>query len=312
MPGDILIIKLGALGDLVQALGPMAAIRAHHREARITLLTTAPFEAFMAASGLVDDIWVDSRPSLINVAGWMGLRRRLRDGGFARVYDLQTSDRSAWYFRLFGRAGRPEWSGVAPGCSHPHANPDRDSMHTLERQREQLSMAGIASVPAPSLDWVPGELKDKDPGGPYAVVAPGGAAHRPDKRWPGENFADLAGRLAAAGLRPVFVGGPEDRVLTGGLAARVTGALDLGGRTSLLELAGLCRGAALAVGNDTGPMHMAAVAGAPSLVLYSHDSDPALCAQRGRRVEILRCPDLRTLDPEDAARAAAALRGGGP
>lgn len=312
MPGDILIIKAGALGDLVQALGPMAAIREHHRGARITLLTAAPYEAFARASKLTDDVWIDSRPSPFNLAGWMGLRRRLREGGFRRVYDLQTSDRSAWYFRLFGRSARPEWSGIAPGCSHPHANPGRDAMHTLDRQREQLEMAGISRVPAPSLDWVSADLGDRDPDGPFVLLAPGGAAHRPAKRWPAENFAALAARLAAAGLKPVFVGGPEDRALTGELAGRVNGAVDLGGRTSLLELAALGRGAALAVGNDTGPMHMAAVAGAPTLVLYSRDSDPALCAQRGRRVEILRRPDLRELGVGEVAAAAAALSGGGP
>ncbi|MBM3542113.1 MAG: glycosyltransferase family 9 protein, partial [Alphaproteobacteria bacterium] len=148
-PARVLVIKLGALGDMVQALGPMAAIRRHHRDAHLVLLTTAPFAPLARASGWFDEIWCDARPSLWNLPAALALARRLNAGRFARVYDLQTSDRSGFYFRLigppFGR--RPEWSGIARGCSHPHANPGRDSMHTIERQAEQLTMAGVGEVP---------------------------------------------------------------------------------------------------------------------------------------------------------------------
>ena len=73
------------------------------------------------------------------------------DGAFVRVYDLQTSDRSSFYFRLFRRP-KPEWSGIAAGCSLRHTNSQRDSLHTIERQREQLAMAGIDAVPLPNFD----------------------------------------------------------------------------------------------------------------------------------------------------------------
>ena len=58
----VLVIKLGALGDVVQALGPFAAIRRNHPGAHVTLLTTAPYKAFLAASGWFDEIWIDDRP----------------------------------------------------------------------------------------------------------------------------------------------------------------------------------------------------------------------------------------------------------
>ena len=115
----ILVIKLGALGDFVQALGPMAAIRAHHKDQRITLLTTTPFAGFAKASGYFDDIWIDGRPGGMDLAGWFKLLSRLRNGGFGRAYDLQTSDRSSFYYRFFW-PNFPEWSGIARGCSHPH------------------------------------------------------------------------------------------------------------------------------------------------------------------------------------------------
>ncbi len=59
---QILVIKLGALGDFVQALGPMRAIRDHHPDSEITLLTTAPFEDLAWASKTIDQIWIDKRP----------------------------------------------------------------------------------------------------------------------------------------------------------------------------------------------------------------------------------------------------------
>ncbi|MFC7543363.1 glycosyltransferase family 9 protein [Siccirubricoccus deserti] len=141
MTQRILVIKLAALGDVVQAFGPFAAIRAHHPAAEITLLTTPPYAALLARSPWFDRIWADGRPAWHELPALWRLARRLRGAGFARVYDLQTSSRSSRYRRLVGSGA--EWSGIARGASHPHANPLRDFMHTAERQREQLEMAGI-------------------------------------------------------------------------------------------------------------------------------------------------------------------------
>ena len=157
----ILVIKHGALGDLVQAFAPFAAIRAHHPGARIDLLTTPPFAALMERAPWFDRVLTDDRPDWWNLPAQVALARRLAGGGYGRVYDLQTSARSsrllAW-LRLFG--ARPEWSGIARGATYPHANPARDAMHTQDRQREQLAMAGITGLPAPALDWLDGNEVD--------------------------------------------------------------------------------------------------------------------------------------------------------
>lgn len=300
-PRRILVIKLGALGDVVQALGPMAAIRRHHAGGHVTLLTTPPYEDFLKASGLADEIWLDQRPRAFDVGGWLALRRRLRAGAFARVYDLQTSDRSSFYFRLFWPGPWPEWSGIARGCSHPHANPGRDLMHTLERQAEQLRMAGIGSVPPPDLAWADADLGGFALPERFVLLAPGGAGHRPAKRWPASQYAELAGMLAARGLTPVIIGTRSEAAVLDAVAQGTPQALNLMGRTSLLDLAGLARRAVAAVGNDTGPMHLVAAAGCRAIVLYSCESDPALCAQRGPRVTILRRPDLASIAAEEVA-----------
>jgi ADP-heptose:LPS heptosyltransferase len=292
---DILIIRHGALGDFIQSLGPIQAIRRHHPDARITLLTTAPFAGLAAACPWIDRVWLDSRPKWWQAGALFGLARRLRGGGFARVYDLQTSGRSSFYRRLF--AGRPpEWSGIAAGASHPHANPARDSMHTVDRQREQLAMAGIDEVPAADLTWLTADASRFGLPEPFALLVPGGSAHRPAKRWPAERYSELVRHLLADGLTPVLIGGPDEAGLAAEImAAAGEGVVNLTGRTAYADIAALARIAAVAVGNDTGPMHIVAAVGCPSVVLFSDASDPRLCAPRGQTVAVLERPRLADL-----------------
>jgi ADP-heptose:LPS heptosyltransferase len=293
----ILVIKLGALGDFVLALGPMAAIRRHHPTARITLLTTRAYAGFAAASPYFDAVRIDERPSLANLRGVLRLRRWLIGERFDRVYDLQTSDRSGFYYRLMGPGARPEWSGIARGCSHPHANPNRDFQHTIERQREQLAMAGIADVPAPDLGWADADLAPLALTEPFVLLVPGGAAHRPAKRWPVAHYAALAADLAQRGVLPAVIGGEQEAPL----ARAIPGVRDLTGRTDFLTLAALARRAAWVVGNDTGPVHLLAAAGAPTSVLFSAASDPARTAPVGRAVTILRRASLADLTVAEVA-----------
>lgn len=304
MSGEaILVIRLGALGDLVLSSGPFRAIREHHPDAHIVLLTTQPYEDLARAGGWFDEIWCDERPAWWQLGAMRRLAGRLRGGGFGRVYDLQTSDRSSGYFRLFGRP-RPEWSGIARGCSHPHASPGRNRMHTVERQAEQLAMAGIAEVPPPDLSGIEADLSAFSLPADYALLVPGSAPHRPEKRWPAGRYGELAGRLRARGLTPVLIGGPAEQAALAAVAAGQRGVIDLCGRTSFAQIAALGRGARLAVGNDTGPMHLIATAGCPSVVLFSGASDPALTAPRGPRVRVVRRHELADLAVDEVAHAA--------
>ncbi len=299
----ILVIKLGALGDMVQALGPMAAIREHHPDAHITALTTAPYEAFLRASGYVDDIWLDARPRWSQPGVWLELRTQLRAAGFQRVYDLQTSGRSSLYFHLLWPDPRPEWSGIARGCSHPHANPDRDRMHTLERQADQLFAAGIAHVPDVDLSWADADTRRFDLTEPICLMAPGGAPHRPAKRWHADRYTALSRNLAALGVTPVLLGATAETGLLSSIARACPAARNLCGETTFFDLTALARRAAGAVGNDTGPMHLLAAAGCPCTVLFSRESDPTLCAPRGPAVTIVQRPDLQDLSASDVMSA---------
>ena len=306
-PRRILVIRLSALGDFVQSMGPFAAIRRHHSGNHIALLTTAPFADFAAGLGCFDEVLIDRRPKPFALKEWWALRRQLRRGRFDRVYDLQTSQRSSGYLRLLPGHSRPEWSGIARRCSHPHANLDRDRQHTIDKQAEQLLMAGIHPTPLPALAGARGELPAELAGRDFAVLVPGSSPHRPAKRWPASCYGELARRLAELGCVPVVVGTKEERPLAVAIANACPEAVDLIGRTGLDELTALVCSARLTVGNDTGVCHVAAASGSPAVVLFSTESDPALCAPRGDRVRILAVADLNELGVDAVFAAAVAV-----
>ncbi|GAN68256.1 glycosyltransferase family 9 protein [Acetobacter orleanensis] len=296
----ILVIRLGALGDFVQSFGPFQAIRTAHPDAHITLLTTTPFVELARLSPWFDTVECDPRLSWGNLPALLAFRQALR--GYDRVYDLQTSSRTARYYAL---AGRPKtWCGHVGRSPLAHANLWRNDMHTRTRQRDQLRRAGIADVPAPDTRW----LADLGPHleGPYGLIVPGASPHRPAKRWPVRRYAELATRMKDLGLRPVVVGSKAEQPLAAAITQACPQALDLTGRTTLPELAGLAARAQVAVGNDTGPMHLAALMGCRSVVLFSADSNPALTAPLGRaprQVCVLCVRDLATLSVNRVAAA---------
>jgi len=295
-PRKILIIKLSALGDFVQALGPAAAIRQHHAADEITLLTTRTFAALAQQSGFFDKIVIDARPKLFEIGGWAALRGILRSGGFDRVYDLQTSDRSSLYSWLFLPGRSPEWSGIAWHCSHPHANLRRYPQHTIDKQAEQLLMAGIYPTPLPccpaSSRPLPAGLKQRD----FFILIPGSSPRHPEKRWPATRYGELARWLfESTGILPVIVGRAGEEALASEIHALCPVAVDLVGRTKLTSLVDLADAAAFAIGNDTGATHIAAAGGRPVVVLFSNASDPSRCAPRGSEIYVLSSPCLDDL-----------------
>lgn len=311
----VLVIKLGALGDFIQALAAAKTIREYHVGARITLLTTKPFEAFGKACPDFDVVEADGRERDPQQVAQM--IARLRGAKYDMVYDLQTNNRTSNYYQSL-RPWPPSWSGIAPGCSHPHANPARETMHTLDRLADQLFYAGIApecapgEAPLPDLSWVriaqhdPPRLQPEYFGikGAYGLIIPGASAHRPEKRWSPEGYGAMAKRIADRGVTPVVIGANDEKEAAQAIAKIEPRAKNIVSRTDLFQVAALAERAAFAVGNDTGPMHMAAAAGAPCVVLFSSDSDPERVCPRGRGgVLAITAANLDQVDPATVERA---------
>ncbi|OAB56269.1 hypothetical protein AY600_15205 [Phormidium willei BDU 130791] len=308
-PDRILVIKLSAFGDFILSLPALQAIRRAHPTAEITLLTTPAYAGLAEASGLFDRIWTDARPAAWRLCAWARLRSRLRGAGFRRVYDLQRNDRTGLYFRFFA-APKPEWVGVLRAGSHCYGDM-RAARHIAEREREQLALAGVAVPAQADLDFLDGPLSDFGLPARFALLVPGCAPSRPEKRWPAERYGALARALEARGLRPVLLGTQAEAEALDRVAAACPAALDLRGRTSIGQIAALARRATLAVGNDTGPMHVIAAAGCPTLSLFSAASDPDRIAPRGPRTARLQRARLEALDLAEVLDALEQLAGGG-
>jgi ADP-heptose:LPS heptosyltransferase len=122
----------------------------------------------------------------------------------------------------------------------------------------------------------------------FAVLHPGNAGSA--MNWAAEQYAELGRRLAGDGLRIVVTGGPSERDLSARVARAVgSAAVDLGGATSLPELAALLHRAALYAGSSTGPAHLAAAVGTPVIALFSplRSSAPARWRPLGTVVQTL-------------------------
>ncbi|PZQ47664.1 MAG: glycosyltransferase 9 family protein [Micavibrio aeruginosavorus] len=295
-PRNILVIKLGALGDFIQALGPMRAIRKHHPHDRLVLLTTAPFESLAEQSGYFDDILLDRRPKWHDLSGWIRLRRQFNFWNFARVYDLQNNDRTALYLKLF--SPKPEWVGAAKGASHRNASPDRNKGLAFYGHVQTLGIGGVDNVNIDMLDWMSGKAVIEGLKKPYVLIVPGSAANRPEKRWPANYYGALSNSLLQHGYQPVLLGGPSEADVIATILKEAPDSFDLSGKTSLEDLASLARGAKGAIGNDTGPMHIIGPTGCKTIVLFSGASMPHRHSPLGSNIVTLQENDLKDLLPE--------------
>lgn len=267
MPG-ILIIKLGALGDVLMTAPLVRRIVEHHRGAAVQVLTAPEYRDFFARCAGVQ---VQAFPrrglrAMISAARWIrGMR-------FTRIYDLQSNDRSALLCLV---SGAPECVGNHPRLPYSHhpVTPWRGAAHIHDRWRDVLASAGVE--PGPHVAWVPVTAEEREQAQRwvtqhglsrrgFAILHAGASTGHPEKRWP--RFGELAAAIRAAGCEVVWAGGPEDRELNRELAR--AGGIDSCGAFTLTGLATLGELARFAVTNDSAPMHALACAGIPVFGLF--------------------------------------------
>jgi ADP-heptose:LPS heptosyltransferase len=294
---NILVIKLSALGDFIQALGPMAAIRRAHPDDHITLLTTKFFKNFAEQCGYFDHIIIDDRPKALDIKGWLKLRKNLKSGDFNRVYDLQNNDRTSLYFKLLSK--KPEWVGTAKGVSHRNVEAIKKDKHAFERHAQTLALAGIQNVTVDKLEWMKEDISGFALEKPYVLLVPGCAPNRPEKRWPAEKYGQLANMLKDKGVQPVIIGTKDEQEAVDTILKACPSTLNLMDQTSFYHITTLAREAAGAIGNDTGPMHMIGATGAKCIVLFSQASDTIKHAPKGDHVTTLQKEHLKDLKAED-------------
>jgi ADP-heptose:LPS heptosyltransferase len=313
--GKALVILLGDLSEFVQALPAAKMIRDYHVGARITLLTTEQYRSFATACPWFDVVEID--PKSRDPQGVTQQIGRIRAGRFDAVYDLTGDARTNGYF-LGLRPWPPKWSGVAPGCSHPHSAEDRDLMHPLDRLADQMHQAGLGptegfapfSAPSADFSWVRAALRDPprlkpeyfNVRTPFALLFPA-AAEYGGWRWPPEQFVTLSKLLLERGVMPVVIGGPGEREPGAAIQKAVPQARVLISRADLFQVIALAQAAKAAFGFVGGPLHLAAAAGAPVVVLTGPDL-PARELPRGANVVLsLTAADPTIAPAKDVARA---------
>jgi heptosyltransferase-2 len=280
------------LGDALMSRPLLASLRAWSPErVRVLIGPPAVLELLRAEDA---DARFEAWPATVTERD--ALARRLRaepaDLGFA----LPPSFSSAVFLSHCGARERIGFAGEGRSWLLTRAlrRGPRGDRHLSEEYLALGVSLGVPERPAPPLA-IPAAWRERaaallsdagHAGGAYAVLAPG-AIYGPAKRWPAERFAVVADALAARGVAAVLAGGASDRDACREVAGRRKAAtLDLCGRTTLSEMAGLCAGAAAVVSNDSGLAHLAAATGAPTVVVFGSTSS-AWTAPLGPRVRVV-------------------------
>ncbi len=294
MPEKILIIKLSALGDFVQSLGLMSAIIKHHPDAHITLLTTKPFKKMAEKCGYFNEILIDTKPKIFNISDIISLRKKLIAGNFSRVYDLQNNNRTSLYYKFFPKKNKPEWIGNIKEIFAK--NKPKQKQHAFDRHKQTLELAGVKDIQTDRLEWMREDISEFDLTPPYIIFVSGSAPKHPQKRWSKEKYGELACRLTKLGYQIIILGTSAEKDVNQAIHKICPSSLNLTGKTSLFQIVTLAHGAAAAVGNDTGPMHIIGPTGCPTLVLFSSYSDPICHAPKGDNISTLQRDSLDDLE----------------
>ena len=280
-----LIVRLGALGDIVHAIPVAAALRRAFAGARIDWLVSAKHHEILDLVPAVDRrLVVNDRGGSAGGATMFAAVRELRRNRYDAAIDLQGLIKSAAVARMSGagrvigfatrhlreRLARPFYTEVHDpgGGALRDRTPPRHVVHL------NLGLLAALGIEAPAVEFpiddTPSEIArsiQDETGGPYALLNPGAAW--PNKRWPPERLAVVASTLAERhALRSVVLWGPGERDLAEQVVKAAGGAALLSPKTSIADLVALARGAAIMVSGDTGPTHIAAAVGTPLVGIY--------------------------------------------
>jgi len=253
---NVLIIKLGALGDVVMSTSLIKQISSFHSTDRLFLLTSKPFHTVFHA-------WEDLNVQTIEGKGFLNTLRTImwiRKNHFAAVYDLQSNDRTGMYCAVSGISRRIGNHPRYPYNVHPE-NAYHGQCHIYDRMLTLLKSAGVPAKPVPpSLpasnkekqkisSWIrDNELIEND----FIIIHAGGSRQHLEKRWP--YYEQLTKLFSVENKSIVWVGGNDDLEINRTLSS-ITG-INASNQFTYSELAELGRHASFALTNDSGPMHI--------------------------------------------------------
>jgi heptosyltransferase-2 len=263
----ILIIKLGALGDIITSTSIINQINKHHSENEVYLLTSSNFKSLFSGFNNLNIISFDRKglPGKIKSILW------IRKQKFKRIYDLQSNDRTTIYCAL---SGSPFCAGNHPRFPY-HVHPKTKytgECHSFDRLNQILESASIKKakalpfLPTPEKvvtevsDWINSHgLSEK----PFILLHAGSSPMHLKKRWP--YFSKLASILAER-YSIVWIGGSDDLDLNNALSNDI--GINATNNFSILALVELGKKATFAVTNDSAPMHILSCSQIPVFGLF--------------------------------------------
>ncbi len=292
----ILVIRLGAVGDVVRTLPAVSMLRRAAATAQIVWLVEPAARSAVEGQPWVDDVVLFPRPQIRRALAGLrlgraarliaGVARQLRQPGFDLVVDFHAILKSGVLARLSGAAVRASYAapfsreGAAWFATH-RARLSQSHTSRFARNEALVRFLGVDApvaaqpfvVPDTARAWARDALAAGQREGRFAVLHPGTSAHTPHKRWTVEGFARLSQTLSVPSLVSY---GPEpgERASADALVAAARGSARLAPETrSLSELAALTEAAQLYVGADSGPLHIASLVGTPVVQLLG-PTDP--------------------------------------
>jgi heptosyltransferase II len=272
---NILIIKPGAIGDLLQMTPVIRALKVKYPEAAVSLLVGSSQTAglFTYHTAVHEIIVYDKKGKHHSFSALLDLWRQLRRKGYDLVINFQRSNMKTWFLT----------SAALPCRLLVYHKSRNRNVHAVVNYIETLAPLGIHAEDL-HLELTPG-AEDRvfamqllsarnDRSRPLIALNPG-ASHQVN-RWSTDRFAALADMLSQRlDARVIIVGGPEDVALAEEIASKaVLKPLLLAGKASLLQLGAVLEQCAALVSGDTGPLHLATAVGTPVVALFGA-ADPA-------------------------------------
>ena len=272
---NILIIKHGSLGDLIQANGAIEDIRKTKSNSHIVLLTTTQYADLMSRCPHIDEVLVDKRSPRWNLFSMYILKKKLSSYKFTHVYDLQNSNRTNFYSRYI--LNTPKWSSSTTSLEHGQIKKNFDKEPVLKRMEIQLKKSGIktVNVKKSNIKWALVEVRNITKNyfdGKYILIFPFCSPKLVSKKWP--YYSILISQLKSKykGKYDIVVApGPNEIKEAKLLSAHIV--LDQEKSLKINQLISLINNSSFVVANDTGPAHICSHMGKRGIALFgSHTS----------------------------------------
>ena len=297
---NILIIKLGSLGDLIQANGAIEDIKKSHKKSKVILLTSDKYFSFMSRCPYIDEVIADKRSPRWNLFYLYKLKKTLSNYNFTQVYDLQNSSRTKFYRKYICNSA--QWSSTETTLELGQLKSDFDKEPVLKRMEIQLkkSRIKVENIRRPNLNWAVSNIRHitKDYiNKKYILIFPFCSSKLVTKKWP--FYSILISQLKAKYNNKYDIAiapGPSEIKESKSLNAQVI--LNKGKSLEINELISLIKDASFIVANDTGPAHICSHMNKAGLVLFGSHTSAHKVSIESEKFKPITVQDLNLLKTE--------------